>query len=264
MPHVSELNIYPLKSAQGINLHKLDYIGRGPKLDRQWMVVNSNNHFLSQRQFPLMCLIKTQLTENELILSAPAKDPLIIHINSSSLKEKTVNVWKDLVIALDCGVQAANWISDYLNKDCRLVVMPSETQRFVDKDYANNKETVSFADGFPSLIISQASLDDFNSKLEKPINMAHFRPNIVIDDCPPYAEDKWQKIKINGIIFSLVKPCSRCIIPAIEPNSGNKRMDIIKALSTHRRRGNASYFGQNALHDSEGQICVGDNVELIS
>ena len=264
MPHVSELTIYPLKSAQGINLHTLDYMGRGPKLDRQWMVVNSKKRFLSQRQFPLMCLIKTQLIDNELILSAPEQEPLIISFNNESLEEKTVDVWKDQVNALDCGAEAANWISRYLKHDCQLVVMPNETERFVDTDYANNKETVSFADGFPSLIISQASLDDFNSKLEQSISMAHFRPNIVIDGCPPYAEDKWQKIKINGIIFSLVKPCSRCIIPAIEPNSGNKRMDIIKALSTHRRRGNASYFGQNALHDSEGQICVGDNVELIS
>jgi len=245
MPHVSELTIYPLKSAQGINLKKLSYKKRGPQFDREWMVVNSKNQFLSQRQFPLMCLIKAQLTDNELILTAPNCSPLLISFNNSSS-------------------EAQNWISDYLGIDCRLIAMPKETKRLVDTDYASNKETVSFADGFPSLIISQASLDDFNSKLEQPISMAHFRPNIVIDDCPAYAEDIWQAIKINGITFSLVKPCSRCIIPAIEPNSGNKRMDIIKALSTYRRRGNATYFGQNALHNINGEICVGDKVELIS
>ena len=264
MPHVSELTIYPLKSAQGINLTKLSYKKRGPQFDREWMVVNSKNQFLSQRQFPLMCLIKAQLTDKELILTAPNCSPLLISFNNSTPQKAVVEIWKDQVNAIDCGSEAQNWISGYLGIDCRLITMPKETKRLVDSGYASNKETVSFADGFPSLIISQASLDDFNSKLEQPISMAHFRPNIVIDDCPAYAEDIWQAIKINGIIFSLVKPCSRCIIPAIEPNSGNKRMDIIKALSTYRRRGNATYFGQNALHNINGEICVGDKVELIS
>jgi len=176
MPYVSELTIYPLKSAQGINLKKVSYAQCGPEFDRQWMVVNSKNCFLSQRQFPLMCLIKTQLTDRELILSAPEKEPLIINLHRHFSKERTVKVWQDHVNALDCGTDAANWISHYLNTDCQLVVMPKETQRLVDRNYANNKETVSFADGFPSLIISQASLDDFNSKLEQPISMAHFRP----------------------------------------------------------------------------------------
>lgn len=264
MPHVSELTIYPLKSAQGINLKKVGYQRRGPQFDREWMAVNAKNRFLSQRQFPLMCLIKTQLTDKELILTAPEKEPLIINLNNHGQKEQSVVVWKDQVNAFDCGPEAASWISGYLGVDCRLMSMPSKMERLVDKDYASNNETVSFADGFPSLIISQASLDSFNTKLEQPISMAHFRPNIVISDCPAYAEDEWRAIKINGITFSLVKPCSRCIIPTIEPNSGNKRMDIAKAMSTHRRRGNATYFGQNALHSTQGEICVGDNVELIS
>jgi len=264
MPYVSKLTVYPLKSAQGINLDQINYQQRGPQFDREWMVINSKNRFLSQREFPLMCLIKTQITNKELILTAPEKEPLIIDFNNRHFKDQTVEVWKDQVDALDCGAEAANWISSYLDTRCRLVTMPGDTQRLVDNNYANNKETVSFADGFPSLILSQASLDDFNTKLDQPITMAHFRPNIVIDDCSAYAEDSWQAIKINDITFSLVKPCSRCIIPAIEPDTGKKRMDVVKALSAHRRRGNATYFGQNALHDSLGEIHVGDKVELIS
>ena len=262
MPKVSALTTYPLKSAKGIALNSLQLKNRGPKFDRDWMVINANNRFLSQRQHPSMCLIGTTLSAGKLTLTAPNANPLTID-SQAAFNQQDVVVWSDNVSAIDCGDQAAEWISNFLGVECRIVHMPNETQRLVDKDYATQNETVSFADGFPSLIISQASLDDFNSKLERPISMAHFRPNIVIDDCPPFAEDQWQAVRINGITFSLVKPCSRCIIPAIEPESGTKRMDVIKALSEHRRRGNATYFGQNALHDLEGEIQIGDNVEIL-
>ncbi len=262
MPYISELITYPLKSAKGISSKKLKLNTRGPEFDRDWMVINSNKRFLSQRQHPSMCLIETKLSNNCLTLTAPKKTPITIDFDSNSNTQNVV-VWGDQVPASDCGDEAAAWISNYLSTECRLVHMPKETLRLVDTVYAKQNETVSFADGFPSLIISQASLDDFNSKLERPITMAHFRPNIIIESCPPFAEDEWQVIKVNGITFSLVKPCSRCIIPAIEPESGSKRMDIIKALSKHRRRGNATYFGQNALHDTQGIIQVGDEVEIL-
>ena len=261
MPYISELSIYPLKSATGVSVKELTLTSRGPSFDRHWMVVNSNNRFITQRQKSSMCLITTQLVENTLVLNAPAMKELIVEQNQQT---RCVEVWDDQVEAYDCGEQAATWISNYLGIDCRLVSMPDDCKRLVDPHYAKQQETVSFADGFPSLIISQASLDDFNTKLEAPITMQHFRPNIVIDDCPPFAEDQWQAINVNDITLSLVKPCSRCIIPAIDPTTGKKRMDILQALNTHRRRDNATYFGQNALHDKPGVIRVGDKVEVIA
>jgi len=134
----------------------------------------------------------------------------------------------------------------------------------VDTDYAQNQQTVSFADGFPSLITSQASLDDFNQKLNMPISMVNFRPNIVIDGCQAYAEDQWRELRINGIQFSLVKPCSRCVIPSINPVTAAKQNEVLHALNQHRRRDNATYFGQNALHDKPGVIKVGDELEIIA
>ena len=265
MPTVHQLFIYPLKSAQGIESNYLTYNHRGPSFDRHWMVVNAKGRFLTQRQYPSMCLIHTQLDEGKLILNAPNQSSLAIEFSQteSSNNECVVDVWKDQVTAIDHGQEAANWISSYLNEECRIVSMPKTSERKVDLDFASNNETVSFADGFPSLVISQESLDDFNSKLDTPISMIHFRPNIVINGLSPYEEDQIKAIKINGITFTLVKPCSRCIIPSIDPKTGKKNIDIAKALSKYRRRDNATYFGQNALHDAQGEIKVGDQVEII-
>lgn len=262
MPFVSELYIYPLKSGRGLSLPHVNYNARGPALDRQWMVINSKNRFLTQRQKAHMCLIETSIADDALILNAPGMEELSLSFYESEID---VTVWQDNVTALDCGSKAASWISRYLEtSDCRIVIMPESTKRLVDENYATQQQTVSFADGFPSLIISQASLDDFNQKIDTPISMINFRPNIVISDCAPYAEDNWKELRINGIQFSLVKPCSRCIMPSINPETGAKQMEVLHALNKYRRKDKATYFGQNALHNTSGIINVGDKVEIIA
>lgn len=262
MPFVSELYSYPLKSGKGISYQELVFTPRGPSFDRQWMVINNKNRFITQRQKARMCLIETSFIQDILILNAPGMSTLRL---SSYFDKINVVVWKDTVSSYDCGDEAAIWISRYLNTTgCRIVTMPKSTQRLVDTNYAQEQQTVSFADGFPSLITSQASLDDFNQKLASPISMMNFRPNIVIGGCEPYAEDRWKELRINGIHFSLVKPCSRCVIPSIDPETGSKQHDILHALNKYRRRENATYFGQNALHDKSGAIRVGDSVEIIA
>lgn len=257
---VKHLFFYPVKSARGVSLESMSIDRTGPKYDRRWMVVNRGGKFLTQRQFPKMCLIETQLNGDTLILSSPGFDT--IHV-SKGTKDMQVTVWRDTVLARDCGDDVAQWLSDYLAKDCHLVEMPEQTQRLVDTDFAGQGETVGFADGFPLLIASQASLNDFNSKLETPIGFDRFRPNIVVDGCEPYAEDDWREVQIGDIRMSIVKPCSRCIIPSIEQTSGNKQMVVNEALLEYRRRGAKTYFGQNALHQNRGEISVGDAVRLI-
>ena len=261
---VSELYIYPLKSAQCLSLDEIIFTERGPLFDRDWMIVNKNNRFITQRQHPKMCLINVEIENGALTLTAPSMASLSIKPESSTQKI-SVTVWNDSVNALDCGEAAAQWVSDYLRlEQCRLVTMPKNTQRYVDKTYAKQNQTVSFADGFPSLIISQASLDDFNEKLDSPISMTNFRPNIVISGCEPYAEDHWTQLRIDGINFSLIKPCSRCVIPSINQETAEKQAEVLPALNQHRRRDKATYFGQNALHDKIGTIKVGSVVEVIS
>ena len=262
MPVISELFTYPLKSAQGISHKELQLTSRGPAGDRDWMVVNKNNRFFTQRQKPKMCLIHVNQNGSTLTLNAPNMPQLTVAPSTTNI---IVDVWKDSVNVQDCGDEAAHWLSKFLEvEQCRLVYMPQSTQRQIDTEFAKEGQLVSFADGFPSLITSQASLDDFNNKLETPISTANFRPNIVIGDCEPYAEDTWKEIRVNGILFSLVKPCSRCVIPSINQETAEKQKEVLLALNEHRRRERATYFGQNALHDQTGVIKVGDAVEIIS
>jgi uncharacterized protein YcbX len=235
----------------------------GPQWDRRWMVVDQHNRFITQREISLMCLIQANFFHEELTLSAVGMESFTLSINASR-NQLSVTVWEDEVVAEDCGNCVAQWLSDFLKIDCRLVYIPDTSQRLVDKKYASRNETVSFADGFPLLLISDASLADFNQHLSAPVNMDRFRPNIVVTGCEPYAEDHWQRLKIGLIEFSVVKPCSRCIIPSINPNTGDKLPDVASALASHRRRDGAVYFGQNLLHRGTGSIAVGDEVELIT
>jgi len=258
---ISELYQYPLKSAGGNAVATLRLDAHGPTYDRHWMVVGENGKFLTQRQHPKMCLIGTQLRGDRLSLVAPEMPPLEV---GSSAEQLECLVWKDSVVAHDCGDQSALWLSRYLGKSCRLAQMPVRSPRLVDSNYADQGETVSFADGFPLLVVSQASLDEFNTKLESSIGMERFRPNIVVAGCPPFAEDSWREITVGDIKLSLVKPCSRCIIPSINPSNGSKEMAVNQALLKYRRRDGKTFFGQNALHRSLGNIRVGDTVKVLA
>lgn len=259
---VSQLSIYPIKSAGEVSLDSMQLNPMGPECDRRWMVIDKNNTFVTQRKVPKMCLIKVALVSEGLRLSADGyTDCNVSKPESGDLHASSV--WGTEVKGLDCGDNVAQWLSDFLAKDCRLIYMPDNFNRAVDADFATNKEQVGFADGFPLLISSQASLEDFNNKLGYDVGMNRFRPNIVISGNEAYEEDEWQIIRIGGIELSLVKPCSRCIMPSVNPQTGAKEMAVNEALQAHRRRGRDTFFGQNALYDQLGLISVGDEVSII-
>jgi len=257
---VSQLYIYPLKSAKGLAVDAFELTRRGPLFDRQWMAVTLQGKFLTQRQYPKMCLIETSLQNDRLQLAAPSMSSILV---ADSQMPSEVTVWKDTVRAKDCGDDVADWLSSYMGKPCRLVEMPADSQRLVDQDYATDGETVGFADGYPLMLVSQASLDSFNSKLDHVIGIERFRPNIVIDGCDAYAEDDWRDVQIGDIPMSLVKPCSRCIIPSIDPLTGEKQMLVNQALLKYRRRERSTYFGQNVLHRDVGTLQLGDKLRLL-
>jgi uncharacterized protein YcbX len=144
--------------------------------------------------------------------------------------------------------------------------MPDECERQVDETYARPGDITSFSDGFPLLLISEASLQDLNSRLELPVPMRRFRPNLVISGCTPYAEDEWQRIRIGEIEFEVAKPCSRCIIPTIDTETAQRNPDRepLRTLATYRRRDNKVYFGQNLIHRGTGLLKVGDPLEIIA
>ncbi|MSR17231.1 MAG: MOSC domain-containing protein [Methylococcaceae bacterium] len=259
---LSDIFIYPVKSLAGIRISEWDVVETGLKYDRQWMLVDENGQFLSQRRLPKMALIQTRLTDSELILSAPnfSDFSLSLELKGGAIIRSTV--WEDCCDAQHVSNQVDKWFSDVLKMPCRLVYLPTKTKRGVDLQYANNTDCVAFSDGFPFLIVSENSLNALNAELENSIEMARFRPNLVISGCEAYAEDSWREIRIGEIDFRLPKPCSRCSVPGINPKTADVTKEPLTTLNRLRKWQNKIYFGQNALHNQNGNLNVGDIVNI--
>jgi len=263
--YLSEINIYPIKSLGGISLQNSEVTDRGLKHDRRWLIINNEEKFITQRTHPQLALIKTKINGNKLILGHKTKDipPLVIPIHHESVEIVLVSIWQDLVEARVVGKYADEWLSDALGVKCRLVYMHDGTQRLVDRAFAADNEIVSFADAYPFMMIGQSSLNDLNSRLKEKLPMNRFRPNFVFKGGNPFDEDKWKMIRIGEIVFNLVKPCSRCVTTTVNQDTAEKNEEPLKTLSTYRSVNNKVYFGQNLLHEGNGIIKVGDEIEIL-
>lgn len=259
---LSDIFIYPVKSLAGIHVSKWDVVETGLKYDRQWMLIDENGQFLSQRRLPKMALIQMRLTDSALILSAPNVENFVLPLESQSNVIIKSTVWHDCCDAQHVSNEADSWFSQVLDTFCQLVYLPIKTKRGVDLKYATENDSVAFSDGFPFLIVSENSLNALNAELEKSVEMARFRPNLVISGCEAYAEDFWREIKIGEIDFRLPKPCSRCSVPAINPQTAEVTKEPLTTLSRLRKWQNKIYFGQNALHNSIGNLEIGQSVDI--
>ncbi len=255
--------IYPIKSTAGIALDKA-YVGkRGFEYDRQWMVVDNKGKFMTQRHFPRMALIRIQQSKEQLIIDAPAQQPLLIPLVLRSPQRISVEVWGDICDAIPLGEEVANWFSEFLGTSCQLVYLPEDSLRPIKSRYQLNNEQVGFADGFPFLLISDASLADLNQRLEQPVPMNRFRPNLVVSGCEAFAEDGWQSIKIGSIAFRVVKPCDRCVITTVDQAQGIRGKEPLHTLAQYRRWDGKIWFGQNLIQEQLGMLKIGDSVEVI-
>jgi len=259
---LSAITVYPVKSCAGADRSSVELDRFGPSGDRRWMVIRPSGDFLTQRDFPLMSQIAVEETPGgiRLLGAGPALD---IACPAAETPVRFVRVWEDSVPAQDAGDAAADWLSGVLATPCRLVYMPGDAVRPVDGIYASQGETVGFADGFPLLLISRASLDDLNTRLPAAVPMNRFRPNLVVEGCEAFAEDGWRRIRIGDLEFDVAKPCSRCAIPSIIQESGERDPHINRALASFRRREGQIYFGQNLLYRQLGRLSVGDSVEVL-
>jgi uncharacterized protein len=257
---LSELHIYPIKSARGISLASARVDIRGLEHDRRWMVVDEHGKFLTQRSMPRMALVRVELGSSQLTVKAEGMSDLLLPLRPLSGHKLRVHVWDDSLDALDTGQEAALWFTEMLSRQCRLVYMPDQTQRTVNPKYTSQGTLVSFADAFPFLLISQASLNELNSRLAAPVLMDRFRPNLVLDGCDAYEEDTWASLRIGSIIFRVAKACSRCTVPTVDQETGVRASEPILTLGTYRTIGGKIYFGQNLTHETEGILTVGDEV----
>jgi len=280
MPILSALHLYPIKSCAGITLQEATITGAGLMsahiYDREWMVVDMHGEFLTQRDYPRMALIQPRLRLDTLELRAPGMLRLELPLDLPAPEQlpatMKVRVWNDTLAAYDCGETAAAWFSNVLGTPCRLARFHSDAQRHADPRWTNGESaSMLFADGFPLLIISQASLDDLNQKLmaqgRAALPMDRFRPNIVIDDSDAFEEDHAGLIRIGQASIRPSKPCPRCTIPSIDQAtgaSGPDPLDILRGYRANPIVDGGIAFGMNAmLIEGEGQLLrVGQPVEM--
>ena len=262
---ISALYIYPVKSLGGFSVTEATVTEKGFEHDRRWMLVDKSGKFITQRENHSMALLQTGITADGLYIchkNHPDKN-ITIPFLSAPEKRKKVEIWNDECEAWVYNDVINTWFSEILQADCKLVYMPDETHRLVDTNYANNRETTSFSDGYPFLIIGQSSLDELNKKLAVPLNMDRFRPNIVFTPGEPHTEDNWKHFTINEVEFFGVKTCSRCVVTTIDQQTTITGKEPLRTLAAYRSVDNKIKFGMNLLHKGTGSIKVGDTITLL-
>jgi uncharacterized protein YcbX len=259
---LSEITLYPVKSLAGITVKSWPVTKTGLLYDRKWMLIDTDQQFLSQRKLPKMALIQTALTDKNLILSAVGMEDLLIPLAPTEGAIINSTIWHDQFDALNASPEADQWLSHFLNLECRLVYQGDNMIRPVDPNYSLPTDQVSFSDGFPFLIISESSLASLNHIMQLDLPMSRFRPNLTIANCPSYAEDSWREIRIGDIDFRLPKPCSRCSVPTINPKTAEIGKEPLTTLNRVRKWEGKIYFGQNVLHNNCGVLSVGDIVQV--
>jgi uncharacterized protein len=261
---LSEIWIYPIKSLGGIRLQQASVLKKGLEFDRRWMLVDEHNRFITQREHPRLALFQVRINNEQLVMlhqanQESAQFTMTIHSTSA----ETVTIWDDQVQASEVDENVSSWFSDQLKMKCRLMYFPEFNSRPVDPAYSIKNDQVSFADGYPFLIIGQASLDDLNKRLHDPVTMQRFRPNFVFTGGEPYEEDHWKNFTIGEVKFTGVKNCSRCVLTTVDPNTGRRGKEPLATLSLYRKRNNSIYFGQNLLAVNYNTVNEGDAITFL-
>lgn len=236
---------------------------RGFGADRRWMIVDENGRFVTQRELPQLALVVTELAGDELRLTAPGQSELVLPLAHELGEVRMVQVWRDQAVGIAHGAGSA-WFSAYLGTPHELVYMPDSHQRQVNLERAKPGEIVSFADAYPFLLVSEASLDDLNSRLETPVTMDRFRPNIVVSGTEPFAEDNYARVQIGAVSFRGPKRCERCVVTTVDPMTGERGREPLRTLAKYRLSEQKVWFGMNLIHDHQGVLRVGDAVSQVT
>jgi len=246
---ISGLFVYPVKSAHAIERTRVPLTATGLEWDRQWMIVKAPGLFLTQRSHPQLARIVPQVRAGALVLEFTGLPPLAVPLSASGARTP-VRVWQDACMGLDEGSAAADWVSRAVGEPVRLMRAAPDMGRLSDPRFAGSTPApISFPDGFPILVCNEASLADLNRRMAEPIPMERFRPNIVVQGLPPWAEDRVDTLTIGPVTLRLVKPCTRCTIPSIDQHTGQPAADPAPALRQFRfsRELRGVMFGENAV-----------------
>jgi uncharacterized protein len=260
---ITGLYVYPVKGAGGISIDSAQLDAFGVEYDRRWMVVDGVGEFVTQRNCPELALLATTLEPGALVLRSARAGELRLPLEPRDGGQRQVRIWNDVVAADDVGEAAASFISKHLDGEARLLFMPRTTVRQADLDFAHDGDRVSFADGFPMLLISQAALDTLNERLPEPVSMLRFRPNVVVSDAAAHEEDTWRSIQLGAVMCDVVKPCARCSVPTIDPVTARAGKEPLRTLAGYRTWQGKVWFGQNLIHRGRGTLQVGDPVRVL-
>lgn len=247
---ITELNIYPVKSCRGISLSQAVIQTAGLEHDREWMIVRPDGRFVTQREQPRLALIVPALEGPFLVLRAPEGGELRVPLQQEGAAVQ-VQCWRDVCPAIDVGDYAAAWLSRFVGEALRLVRFDAAYRRLSSFDWTHGTEAENrFSDGYPVLLISEASLDDLNSRLAQPLPMNRFRPNVVLRGLMPYQEDAIDELEGGDLRLRAVKPCTRCVITTTDQSTGEVAgPEPLQTLKTYRlsRHPPGVLFGQNLI-----------------
>jgi uncharacterized protein YcbX len=266
MIKITALNVYPVKSCKGVALDVARIGVKGIDHDREWLIARPDGKFVTQRELPRLALIEPQLTDASLRLSAPGMEALEV---DSALERNPVDVtcWGDRCRGFDAGVDAERWLDAFLGEPHRLIRFDPAHKRPAKQQWTQGIEALNqFSDGFPFLVISQASLDELNRRLHAPLPMNRFRPNIVIEGVPPFGEDQIHELRSGDVVLRVAKPCTRCAITTTDQTRGARDGDEpLRTLRSFRfsRELKGVLFGQNVIlvSGAGAQLQVGQSLE---
>jgi hypothetical protein len=257
---LASMHVYPIKSCAGIAVEAWEVDQFGLRYDRRWMIVTPKGQFLTQRELPAFAHVRVTIAPPHLRVSAPGQPELVLALDPLGGRPIATQVWEDPVAVVAPDHRADSWFSDYLGHEVMLAYMPDSVVRPVDAQYAPDGGRASFADGFPFLLVGEASLADLNARLTAPVPMNRFRPNLVVSGSGAFAEDDWRRLTIGGIPMQVVKPCARCVVTTTDQETLERGQEPLRTLATFRRQDNKVMFGQNVVHSGTGMLRVGDGV----
>jgi len=261
---LSAIHVFPIKSCAPLLPGEARVEPRGLAGDRRWMIADASGRFLTARQHPRLTLVRPRPDGDGLRLDAPGMATLRLAPPAAGTRVEAT-VWKSTVQALPASVEADAWISAWLGLPARFVYMDADCVCAVDPDHGQPGDEVSFADGYPLMLISQAALDALNTRLAQPVPMLRFRPSLVVAGTAPHAEDDWKRIRVGDVVFDVVKPCTRCVFTTVDFERGefDPSGEPLRTLTTYRRTPKGVTFGQNLIPRGRGTLRVGDAVEVL-
>lgn len=264
--HLAAIHVYPIKSCAPLSPAAAEVETRGLADDRRWMLVDDSGRFITGRQVPRTVLLQATPTAAGLRLEAPGVAPFEVARPAADATRRAVTVWKDTLDAPDAGDAVAAWLHAALGRPARLVHMDAAAVRPVNPVRAQPGDEVSFADGYPLLVVSQAALDGLNARLAALVPMQRFRPNLVIEGAPAHAEDGWRRLRVGEVEFEGIKPCVRCVFTTVDVASGtvDPGGEPLRTLKSYRRTSDGVIFGANLIPRGRGTVRVGDKVEVLA